>query len=91
MRKTFALHGLDHALERKSPDRVYERKLDAKGEAHLIALVCEDPPEGRDKWTLQLLADRLVELKIVKSIGREAVRMTLKKTTSNRGRKNNGA
>lgn len=91
VRKTFVLHGLDRCLERKNPDRVYERKLDAKGEAHLIALACEDPPEGRDKWTLQLLADRLVELEIVESIGREAVRTTLKKTTSSPGRKNSGA
>lgn len=91
VRRTLVEHGLDRALERKSPDRVYERKLDAKGEAHLLALACEDAPEGRAKWTLQLLADKLVELEVVDSIGREAVRTTLKKTKSNRGRKNSGA
>ena len=91
VRQTLVEHGLDRALERKRPDRIYERKLDAKGEAHLLALACEDAPEGRAKWTMQLLADKLVELEVVDSIGRETVRTTLKKTRSNRGRKNNGA
>lgn len=91
VRRILVEHGFDRALERKDPDRVYERKLDAKGEAHLVALACEDPPEGRAKWSMQLLADKLVELEVIDSIGREAVRTTLKKTKSSRGRKNNGA
>ncbi len=91
VRRIFVMHGLDAALERKDPDRVYERKLDAKGEAQLVALACEAPPDGRASWTMQLLADRLVELEVVDSIGREAVRTTLKKTRSSRGRRGSGA
>lgn len=91
VRCVFVSHGLERALQRKDPDRVYERKLDAKGEAHLIALACEAPPQGRSRWTLQLLADKLVELKIVDSIGREAVRTTLKKMKLSLGRKGSGA
>lgn len=67
------------------------RKLDAKGEAQLVALACEDPPDGRASWTMQLLADRLVELEVVESIGAETVRKTLKKTRSSHGRKGSGA
>ncbi len=91
VRRIFVEHGLDRALERKDPDRVYERKLDARGEAKLVALACEAPPSGRARWTMQLLADKLVELEIVDSIGREAVRTTLKKTRSNPGKRDSGA
>jgi len=56
-------------------------KLDAKGEATLIALACSDAPDGRSQWTMQLLADRLVEMGIVESISDETVRQYLKKTT----------
>jgi DNA-binding CsgD family transcriptional regulator len=66
-------------------------KLDAKQESLLIALACSDAPEGRAEWTMQLLADRLVELKAVDSISDETVRRTLKKTSSSRGKKNSGA
>lgn len=65
--------------------------LDAKQESLLIALACSDAPEGRDEWTMQLLADKLVELKVVECISDETVRRTLKKTSSSRGRRNNGA
>jgi transposase len=65
--------------------------LDGKQESLLIALACSDAPEGRAEWTMQLLADRLVELKVVDSISDETVRRTLKKTSSSRGKKNNGA
>lgn len=82
--------GLDAALQRKpSPQRQY-RKLDGAQEAKLVALACSDPPAGRVCWTMQLLADKLVELDIVDSIGREAVRVTLKKTRSSRGERNSG-
>lgn len=91
VRRIFVEHGLQRALERKDPDRVYERKLDAKGEAKLVALACEDPPEGSSKWTMQLLADKLIELDVVGSIGREAVRTTLKKMRSSHGRRGSGA
>jgi len=90
VRRVFVLHGLERALTRKDPDRVYQRKLDAKGEARLIAVTCEKPPDGRDKWTLKLLSEKLIELEVVDSIGIETVRTTLKKTTSNHGRKSSG-
>ena len=91
VRRIFVEHGLERALERKDPDRHYHRKLDAKGEAQLIALACEDPPEGRQRWTLKLLADKLVELEVVESIGVETVRSTLKKTRSSPGKNGSGA
>ena len=81
VRKRFATRGRLAALERKSQSRPsHERKLDGQGEARLIALACSDPPEGFARWTLQLLADELVELQIVESISIETIRQTLKKT-----------
>lgn len=65
--------------------------LDAKQESLLIALACSDAPEGRAEWTMQLLADKLVELKVVESISDETVRRALKKTSSSRGKRNSGA
>ena len=65
--------------------------LDAKQESLLIALACSDAPEGRDEWTMQLLADKLVALKVVESISDETVRRTLKKTSSSRGNTSSGA
>ncbi len=68
------------------------KKLDGKQEAFLVALACSDAPEGRDRWTLQLLADKLVELKVVEApISYETVRETLKKTNLSLGKKSNGA
>jgi len=82
IRKRCVEHGLEDALvHRKNPNGVHRRKLDGHGEAHLSKLACSQPPEGRDSWTLQLLGDRLVELKVVDSICRETVRTTLKKTS----------
>lgn len=91
VRRILVEHGLERALERKDPDRHYHRKLDAKGEAQLIALACGDPPEGRQRWTLKLLAEKLVELEVVESIGTETVRSTLKKMRSNPGKNGSGA
>jgi hypothetical protein len=86
IRQRFVEQGLEAALGRKPQDRPSrERKLDGWAEARLIALACSTPPEGRQEWTLQLLADRLVELKIVDSICDETVRRVLKKTRSSRG------
>lgn len=73
------------------PRRGLKPMLDAKQESLLIALACSDAPEGRSEWTMQLLADKLVELKVVESISDETVRRTLKKTNLNRGRRNSGA
>jgi hypothetical protein len=65
--------------------------LDAKQASLLIALACSDAPEGRDEWTMQLLADKLVELKVVEHISDETVRRTLKKTSLSRGKRSSGA
>lgn len=85
VRKEFVEEGLDAALERRRPRRVYLRKLDGDGEAHLVALACQKPPEGRSRWTLQLLADRMVQLQYVDEISYQTVRRTLKKTRSSLG------
>jgi transposase len=85
VRKEFVEEGLDAALERRRPRRVYPRKLDGDGEAHLVALACQKPPEGRSRWTLQLLADRMVELSYVEEISYQTVRRALKKTNSSLG------
>jgi len=67
-------------LERKPQDRSMRRKLDGVGEARLIKLACSTPPQGRSRWSLRLLADKLVELEVVESIAHECVRQTLQKT-----------
>jgi transposase len=86
VRQRFVERGLGQALGRKPQDRPSrERKFDGAAEARLIALACSAPPEGRARWTLKLLADRLVELEVVGAISPECVRATLKKTTSSRG------
>ena len=77
--KQFVEDGMDAALHPKPTTRVYERRLDGKAEAHLVATACGAPPEGRARWTLRLLADRLVGLGYVESVCHEAVRQTLKK------------
>lgn len=77
--------GVQAALQRRAPRRHYQRKLDGKQEAQLIAVACSAPPAGQKRWTLRLLADKLVELAVVESIARETVRQTLKKTRSSRG------
>jgi len=83
VRQRLVEEGLEAAVGRKkqkSPSR--ERILDGEKEAKLIALACSEPPEGRSKWTLQLLADKLVTLEVVDSICDQTVRRTLKKTNS---------
>jgi transposase len=81
VRQAYVEEGLAAALTRKKPTGRQYRKLDGAQEARLIALACGTPPTGRVRWTLQLLADRLVELKVVASVSPECVRTTLKKTT----------
>ena len=70
------------ALMPKKPGRPRRRVLDARAEARLVALSCSDPPEGRERWSMRLLADRMVELGHVESVSYETVRRTLKKTIS---------
>lgn len=89
-RRLLVTEGFEAVLVRKpSPNRQY-RKLDGTQEAELVKLACSKPPAGRARWTLQLLADRLVARKVVASIGREAVRTTLKKTPPSRGSGSSG-
>lgn len=84
IRRQYSEQGLEAALNRRAPRRVYQRKLDGAQEARLIALACSTPPEGQARWTLRLLADRLVELEVIDEISYQTVRRTLKKTTSSR-------
>src|ERR671926_1046306 len=65
VRKRYFQEGLEAALNRRPPNRVYQRKLDGKQEARLIALACSEPPEGQARWSLRLLAERMVELEVV--------------------------
>lgn len=81
IRQRFVEQGLCAALERKEQDRPSRKPIvDGEVEAHLIALRCSDAPEGTNRWTLRLLADKLVELEIVPSVSHETVRQALKKT-----------
>jgi transposase len=85
VRQAFVEEGHEAALYRKKPTGRQYRKLDGRQEAHLIAVACSAPPRGRNRWTLKLLADKLVDLEIVESIGTETVRRTLKKTNLSLG------
>jgi transposase len=85
VRQRFVERGLEDALGRKPQDRPSrQRKFDGAAEARLIVLACSAPPEGRARWTLKLLADRLVELEVFESVSDEAVRRVLKKTSCGR-------
>lgn len=84
VRRSFCREGLAAAIERAPTTRTYERLLDGRTEAHLIALACSEAPEGYARWTIRLLADKMVELGHVEAISRETVRRTLKKTNSSR-------
>jgi transposase len=90
VRQAYVEESLQAALSRKPAVRRPRRKLDGDGEARLVALACSPAPEGRGRWTLRLLADKLVELEVVDTINKETVRQTLKKTRSSRGCSNSG-
>ena len=90
VRQRFVEESLEASLKRRSGGNSKRRRLDGDQEAHLVALVCGDPPEGRARWTLRLLADQMVELKYVESICHETVRQTLKKTNYSLGGRNAG-
>jgi len=85
VRKQFVEEGVDATLTPKPTTRTYERRFDGKTEAHLVAITCGSPPDGRARWTLRLLADRMVVLGHFESVSYETVRRTLKKTISSRG------
>lgn len=85
IRQRFVEGGLSHALnENARPGQ--KRRLDGRAEAHLIALVCSERPDGQARWSMRLLADKLVALEVVDSVSHETVRQTLKKMTSNPGK-----
>jgi transposase len=90
VRQRFVEGGLENALSER-PRASKRRKLSAKQEAHLIAVACSKAPEGRARWTLRLLADRVVELGFTESCSHETVRRLLKKRSSSPGRKQSGA
>ena len=80
LRQRFVEEGFEAALQRKKQKNRKAKKIDGRAEAHLLAVSCGEPPEGRKSWTLQLLADELVALDLVDSVCPETVRKTLKKT-----------
>ncbi len=85
VRKRFVEEGLEATLARRSPRREYKRKLDGDGEAHLIALACSESPEGSARWTLRLLADRMVALEYIDELSYQTVRRVLKKANLSLG------
>lgn len=85
VKKRFVEEGFEIALNGHKQERVYERKADGDFEAHLIALSCSEPPEGFARWSLRLLADKMVELNYTDDISHETVRRVLKKTKLNPG------
>jgi hypothetical protein len=82
VRRQYFEEGLEAALNRRPPNREYRRKLDGEQEARLVALACSEPPEGQARWSLRLLADKLVELEVVEEISYQTVGRVLKKTPS---------
>jgi transposase len=85
VRKQYVEEGLAAALHRRAPAREYRRKLDGEQEARLVALACSTAPAGQARWTLRLLADKLVELELVEDIAYQTVRRVLKKPNSSPG------
>lgn len=90
VKKRFVEEGIEVALNGRKRSRVYAKKADGDFEAHLVALSCSEPPEGFARWSLRLLADKVVELGYIDSISHEAVRRILKKTKSSLGNKKDG-
>jgi transposase len=90
VKQRFVEEGFDACLERKPMSRTKEKKVDGELEAQLIAISCSEAPEGFAKWSLRLLADKMVEMKYIESISHETVRKVLKKTNLNRGKQKAG-
>jgi len=86
VKKKFIEEGFEASLERRPTQRVYDLKMDGDTEAKLVTLCCSDPPKGFAKWSLRLLADKMVELKYVESISHVTVRSVLKKTNLSLGK-----
>ena len=90
VKKRFVEEGIDAALTRRAGERLYKKKADGEFEAHLVALSCSAPPKGYARWSLRLLAERVVELEYVDSISYETIRRVLKKTNLSRGKSKAG-
>ena len=90
VKQRFVEEGFDACLERKPMSRTKEKKADGELEAQLIALRCSEAPEGFARWSLRLLADKMVEMKYIESISHETIRKVLKKTNSNHGKQKVG-
>ena len=82
VRKQYFEEGLEAALSRRPPNREYHRKLDGEQEARLVAFACSEPPEGQARWSLRLLADKMVDLDVVEDLSYQTVRRTLKRENS---------
>jgi transposase len=90
LKKRFVEEGFAAALYRKPVTNAHRRKITGDEEAHLIALYCSQAPEGHERWTLRMLADKMVELDMIASVSHETIRRTLKKMNLNRGQSKNG-
>ena len=90
VKKRFVMGGIGATLTKQKGSRIYKKKADGDFEAHLVALSCSEPPEGFARWSLRMLADKVVELQYIDSISYEAVRGILKKTKLNHGKKKDG-
>lgn len=85
VRERCVLEGIEAALNRREQSNRRKKIIDGSQEARLIAIACSEIPTGKNKWTLQMLADKMVELNYVKQVSRESIRQVLKKTKSSRG------
>jgi transposase len=90
LKKRFVEEGFEAALYRKPVTNAHRRKITGDEEAHLIALYCRQAPEGQERWTLRMLADKMVELHLVDAVSHETIRRTLKKMNLNPGKRKNG-
>ena len=90
LKKRFVEEGVEAALYRKPVTNLHRRKITGDEEAHLIALYCSQAPAGHERWTLRMLADKMVELDLVDSVSHETIRRTLKKMNLNPGKRKNG-
>jgi transposase len=93
VRKKYCQREHEHIVDllKEAPRRGAPIKIDSRVEAKVTMIACSDPPEGSARWTLHMIADKLVELEVIDAISHESIRRTFKKTNSNRGSRNNGA
>jgi predicted hydrolase (HD superfamily) len=90
LKKRFVEEGFEAALYRQPVTNAHCRKITGDEEAHLIALYCSQAPEGHERWTLRMLADKMVELGVIAAVSHETIRRTLKKMNLNLGKRKNG-